>query len=62
MKVIVPDMTCQHCVMKIEKSVMMSGLKAKVVLEDQSVTFEYAKDLEKMKEAIAKAGYTIKNI
>jgi len=43
--------------MKIEKSVMMSGLKAKVALEDKSVTFSNEKDLEKIKEAILKAGY-----
>jgi len=58
MKVTVPDMSCKHCVMKIEKSVMMSGLKAKVALEDKSVTFNNEQDLEKIKEAIAKAGYT----
>jgi len=58
MKVTVPDMSCKHCVMKIEKSVVMSGLKAKVNLEDHSVTFSNEKDLEKIKEAIQKAGYT----
>ena len=60
MKVTVPDMSCKHCVMKIEKSVMMSGVKAKVQLSDQSVTFADEKDLEKVKEAITKAGYTPK--
>lgn len=58
MKVIVPDMSCKHCVMKIEKSLMMEGLKAKVVLDDQSVNFTKESDLEKVKKAIEKAGYT----
>jgi copper chaperone CopZ len=58
MKVTVPDMSCKHCVMTIEKSIVMSGLKAKVVLDDKSVTFTNEKDLEKIKQAIVKAGYT----
>jgi copper chaperone CopZ len=58
MKVIVPDMSCKHCVMTIEKSIVMSGLKAKVLLDDKSVTFQNEKDLEKIKQAIVKAGYT----
>jgi hypothetical protein len=36
----------------------MSGLKAKVLLDDKSVTFQNEKDLEKIKQAIVKAGYT----
>ena len=59
MKVTVPDMSCKHCVMKIEKSIMMSGLKAKVSLDDKSVTFQNEADQAKVVTAIEKAGYTV---
>ncbi len=58
MKVKVTDMTCNHCVMKVQKSIMMEGLKAQVDLADQSVSFSNEKDLDKIKLAIEKAGYT----
>ena len=58
MKVKVKDMTCNHCVMKVQKSIMMDGLKATVDLSDQSVSFTHDQDLEKIKLAIQKAGYT----
>jgi len=58
MKVKVKDMTCNHCVMKVQKSIMMEGLKATVDLSDQSVSFTHDQDLEKIKLAIQKAGYT----
>jgi copper chaperone CopZ len=58
MKVLVPDMSCKHCVMKIEKQLMMDGLKAKVELESKSVSFSKDSDLDKVSESIKKAGYT----
>jgi copper chaperone CopZ len=58
MKVKVKDMTCNHCVMKVQKSIMMEGLKATIDLSDQSVSFTHDQDLEKIKLAIVKAGYT----
>lgn len=61
MKVTVPDMSCKHCVMKIEKSIMMSGLKAKVTLDDKSVTFQNDADQPKVVAAIEKAGYTVES-
>jgi copper chaperone CopZ len=58
MKVNVKDITCKHCVMKIEKTLMMDNLKAKVSLEDKSVSFNNEADKEKVILSIKKAGYT----
>ncbi|MBE0700730.1 MAG: heavy-metal-associated domain-containing protein [Acholeplasmataceae bacterium] len=58
MKIKVPDMTCNNCVIKIEKALLMGGLKATVELQDQSVSFKNDMDLEKIKDIIAKIGYT----
>ncbi len=58
MKVNVTDITCKHCVMKIEKSLMMDNLKAKVSLEDKSVSFNNEADKDKIIQSIKKAGYT----
>jgi copper chaperone CopZ len=58
MKVKVTDITCKHCVMKIEKTLMMDNLKAKVSLEDKSVSFSNEADQEKVILSIKKAGYT----
>ena len=57
MKVTVPDMSCNHCVMAIQKSLILSGSNAKVDLTDKSVSFKDEKDLDKVVEAIKKAGY-----
>ncbi|MBU1094096.1 MAG: heavy-metal-associated domain-containing protein [Firmicutes bacterium] len=57
MKVKVPDMSCNHCVMTIQKSLLVSGLNAQVSLVDKSVNFKNEKDLEKVLEAVKKAGY-----
>lgn len=57
MKVIVPDMTCKHCVMAIQKSLILSGLNAKVDLVDKSVSFKDEKDFDKVVDAVRKAGY-----
>ncbi|MBN2299679.1 MAG: heavy-metal-associated domain-containing protein [Acholeplasmataceae bacterium] len=58
MKVNVPDISCKHCVMAIQKSLILSGLNAKVDLDDKSVSFKNDKDLDKVIDAIKKAGYT----
>lgn len=58
MKVLVPNMSCKHCVMKIEKQLLMDGLKAKVELETKSVSFAKESDLDKVQKSIEKAGYT----
>lgn len=57
MKVTVPDMSCNHCVMTIQKALLVNGLNAQVNLVDKSVTFKNEKDLEKVLEAVKKAGY-----
>ena len=57
MKVLVPDMSCKHCVMKIEKQLMMDGLKANVDLATKSVSFNKDSDLDKIQKSIEKAGY-----
>ncbi|PKK89351.1 MAG: hypothetical protein CVV62_01405 [Tenericutes bacterium HGW-Tenericutes-7] len=58
MKVIVSDITCNHCVMTVQKALLMKGIAAKVELSDKSVTFKNEKDLEKVIETIKEAGYT----
>ncbi len=60
MKVTVPDMTCNHCVMKIQKALLISGVKATIELESHLVTFKKDEDLEIVKKAITEAGYTVK--
>ena len=56
----VPDMNCQHCQMRIEKS--LSNLKniqgLKVDLERKSVEIEGNISVEEVKNAIVAAGYT----
>ncbi len=58
MKITVSDITCNHCVMKIQKALIMKGLNAKVELSDKSVTFKNEKDLEKVVQTIKETGYT----
>ncbi|MFH0767208.1 MAG: heavy-metal-associated domain-containing protein [Bacillota bacterium] len=58
MKVTVKDMSCNHCVMTIQKALITSGLNAKVDLSDKSVSFKDEKDLNKILVAVRKAGYT----
>ncbi len=57
MKVTVPDMSCNHCVMTIQKALLVDGLNAQVSLVDKSVNFKNEKDLEKVIAAVKKAGY-----
>lgn len=57
MKVIVKDMNCAHCVVKIQKAVTLTGVDAKVDLKDRSVEFSNSADQTKVVEAITSAGY-----
>ncbi|MBU1143414.1 MAG: cation transporter [Firmicutes bacterium] len=59
MKVKVLDMTCNHCVMKIQKALLIEGVKASVELSSHEVTFKKDEDLDKVKKAITEAGYTV---
>lgn len=60
MKVIVPEMSCNHCVMKIQKQLLIDGLQAKVDLKDKSVSFKKDSDLDLVVKSLEKAGYAIK--
>jgi len=60
MKIHVLDMTCNHCVMKIQKQLMIDGIKANVQLSDKSVDFKSDADLPKVIASVEKAGYTVK--
>ena len=59
MKVTVPDMTCNHCVMKIQKALLVTGVNATIDLPTHEVTFKKDEDLDKVKKAITEAGYTV---
>jgi len=58
MKVTVTDITCKHCVMTIQKALLVKGINAKVELSDKSVTFKNEKDLDAVVQTIKEAGYT----
>ncbi|MDY0339083.1 MAG: cation transporter [Acholeplasmataceae bacterium] len=60
MKLHVENMTCNHCVMKIQKSLLINGVEAKVSLEEHAVILKSEKDFEKAKKAIKDAGYELK--
>lgn len=60
MKLIIPNMTCSHCVISIQKKLLISRLDAKVELKDKSVRFVNDSDFEKIKAAIISAGFTVK--
>lgn len=55
--VFVKDMSCQHCVKRIEKALQEANIKATVDLETKTV--RYAGDDVVAKEAIEEAGYTV---
>jgi copper chaperone CopZ len=61
MKVIVPDMSCNHCVMKIQKQLLIDGVQATVDLKDKSVNFKKDADLEKVTASVKKAGYSVQS-
>jgi copper chaperone CopZ len=59
MKLTVKDMSCNHCVMTIQKALLVSGIQGKVELSDKSVTILKDSDVDHAKEVIKKAGYTV---
>lgn len=61
MKVMVPDMSCNHCVMKIQKQLLIDGVQATVDLKDKSVNFKKDADLEKVTASVKKAGYSVQS-
>jgi hypothetical protein len=46
--------------MKIQKSLLINGVEAKVSLEEHAVILKSEKDFEKAKKAIKDAGYELK--
>ncbi|MFA6692868.1 MAG: cation transporter [Acholeplasmataceae bacterium] len=60
MKLHVENMTCNHCVMKIQKSLLINGVDAKVSLDEHAVILKSDKDVDKAKKAIKEAGYEVK--
>ena len=60
----VPDMSCQHCVMRIEKSLrsLRNIQQAKVDLERKIVEVNGNVKIEEVKEAITAAGYHLEEI
>ncbi|HRX45131.1 MAG TPA: heavy-metal-associated domain-containing protein [Acholeplasmataceae bacterium] len=61
MKITVPDMSCNHCVMKIQKQLLIDGVQATVDLKDKSVNFKKDADLEKVTASVKKAGYSVQS-
>jgi copper chaperone len=57
MKIKVSDMTCNHCVAKIQKELIFNQIKGKIDLPTKTVEVSDA-DLEKAVSVIKKAGYT----
>ncbi|VEU82935.1 heavy-metal-associated domain-containing protein [Acholeplasma hippikon] len=57
MKIKVNDMSCKHCVAKIEKELIMNGVQSKISLEEKTVDIK-DKDQDKAMGAIKAAGYT----
>jgi len=58
MKIKVSDMTCNHCVQTIQKTLMISGIDARIDLPTHTVELKKDSDSEKARAAISKAGYT----
>ena len=61
MRITVPDMSCNHCVMKIQKQLLIDGVQATVDLKDKSVNFKKDADLEKVTASVKKAGYSVQS-
>ena len=57
MKITVNDMSCKMCAAKIEKQLIMNGVKSTVDVETKTVLIN-EKDQEKAVTAIKNAGYT----
>ena len=56
----VPDISCKHCVLKIENAITsaIGEVKVSVVLKSKMVRVEGTAEVEKIKDAITNAGYT----
>ena len=56
----VPDMSCKHCVLKIENAITsaLGEVKVSIDLKSQMVRVEGTAEVEKIKDAITNAGYT----
>ena len=59
MKLTVKNMTCNHCVMTIQKGLMMKGIKADINLEEKSVMLKHESDAEEAKETMKALGYEV---
>jgi hypothetical protein len=46
--------------MKIQKSLLINGVEAKVSLDEHAVILKSDKDVDKAKKAIKEAGYEVK--
>lgn len=57
MKITVNDMTCKNCVAKIEKNLMMNGIKSEINLDAKTIEIK-DKDQEKAIKIITEVGYT----
>jgi copper chaperone len=57
MKIKVNDMTCNHCVAKIQKELIFNQIKGKIDLSSKTVEV-LDNDVEKAVLVIKKAGYT----
>ena len=58
---LVPDMTCKHCKMTVERALMgVEGVERVIVdLESKAVKVEGEAPFEKLKEAVEEAGYKV---
>ena len=56
----VPDMSCKHCILKIENAITsaIGEVKVSVDLKSKMVRVECTVEVEKIKDAITNAGYT----
>ncbi len=65
-KISIEGMTCNHCVMHVEEALKeICGVKSvKVDLAGKSATVELAHEVDdnKLKAAVAEAGYEVKSI
>lgn len=59
MKLTVNNMTCNHCVMTIQKALLINNIKGDIDLATKSVEIKKESDVEKAKEVIKKAGYEV---
>mgnify|MGYP002622346104 FL=1 len=58
MKIKVSDMTCNHCVQKVQTALQNSGIDAHIDLPTHTVELKEDALVELARHAISKAGYT----